>query len=108
MTTPVQLIKLITGQEIIAFIEDNTADVLTLGSPTGLAPFEMGQGQLGLKFIPFIYSADLTLFKLYRTQMMGDPFDPDPQLETSYRSHVSGLQIVSSMPSGIISSPLMG
>lgn len=97
----IDVIKLVSGEEIIATVEATGPTSITVSKAMALAVVQTGPQQYGLQLYPFLKGAPEESFELYTSAIMGRLPAP-ADLERSYISQTSGIEIATSL------SPLLG
>ena len=104
----VRVFKLITGEEIIAGLQDaSSATVLTesvspgnINTVTLLKPMmiqiqQVGPGQIGLVIVPWsLANQQIDSVDIKANMIVADPFMPNFEVEKQYLEQVSGLKLL--------------
>lgn len=101
MSQQINLIKLVSGEEIIATIEEETPSMVVVSKALMLHMVQTGPQQYGIQLYPFLKGAPDETFPIYPHAIITTLPVPD-DLSRSYLSQTSGIEVVSSM------SPLLG
>ena len=92
MTNDVKILKLITGEEIIARVKQD-GDMLSLNIPMTLQPIPQNKtGQVGMALIPWIFSGKSEEVKISLSHVIAED-DAKEQHEKNYLQAVTGLTL---------------
>ena len=97
----VKLIKLVSGEEIVATVSASTPEKLTMSKAMSMNVVQTGPQQYGIHLYPFLKGAPEGEFDMYAHAIMCIMLAPT-DLERSYISQTSGIEIATSL------SPLLG
>lgn len=97
----ITLFKLVSGEEVIATVSDKTNTTFTVSKAMAIGVVQTGPQQYGLQLYPFLKGSPDGEFTLFAQAIMGTMPTP-PDLERSYISQTSGIEIATSL------SPLLG
>jgi len=88
----VKIIKLVTGEEIIAKVEiANNEGFLKIADPVAIVPIPNEEGQTSIAFIRWLpYSKEGSPIELQERHIVYNVL-PNPELESSYREFTSGI-----------------
>ena len=103
MSQSIEVIKLVSGEEIIATVEDPTitGGILKVSKVMLLHIVQTGPQQYGIQLFPYLRGAPDESFTIYHHAIITQVPAPD-DLARSYLSQTSGIEVVSSL------SPLLG
>jgi len=94
MANDVKVLKLITGEEVIARVSEERSDLITLEKPMTLQmlPPNTSTGQVGFALVPWIKAAknDKTTISIEHVLVTDEASD---QTETNYLQVVTGLSL---------------
>jgi hypothetical protein len=99
----VTIFKLVSGEEIIATVDDTrvTPTTISVSKARSMAVVQTGPQTYGLQLIPFLKGAPDEDFELSVSAIMGR-LDAPSDIERSYISQTSSIEIATSL------SPLLG
>jgi hypothetical protein len=97
----ITLFKLVSGEEIIATVSDKNDTRYVASKAMAIGVVQTGPQQYGLQLYPFLKGSPDGEFELQAHAVMGSMPTP-PDLERSYISQTSGIEIATSL------SPLLG
>lgn len=90
MANSVKVLKLTTGEELIARVKDER-DLITLEQPMTLQAMPTGQaGQMGFALVPWLMSAKSDSVTISITCVIAQ-VEPKDDVEKNYLSQISGL-----------------
>jgi len=93
MDTTVRVIKLVTGEEIIARIADSQDGFLHLERPKLVHPLPPNAaGQLGVGLAPWCLAGEPSLIKIETKHVMVN-VEPKKDMEKSYLSAITGITL---------------
>jgi len=93
MDTTVRVIKLVTGEEIIARIADSQDGFLHLERPKLVHPLPPNAaGQLGVGLAPWCLAGKTASFKI-ETKHVIVILEPNPAMEKTYLSAITGITL---------------
>ncbi len=101
MSNKIVALMLVTGEEVIGSIVEQVmelGDFIELQKPRVIAIMRNPQGQQGLGLVPWAKSNMETNVKIYKSQMLCEPFEPIQEVVGAYLQETSGLQLASSLP----------
>ena len=87
----VKTFKMMSGEEIIARIENETDERLTIIKPRTIAITPVGPGQAQLSLIPYVASDPDGEFDIPKTAIMCIIDLSNPELEKGYLEQTSGI-----------------
>ena len=96
MASDVKILKMITGEEVMARVSDDLTDgggLITLDKPMTLQPVQTNQqGQMGFALVPWLMSgkSDKITISIEHVIAQDDPID---QAEKNYLAQVTGLSL---------------
>ena len=94
MANDVKVLKLITGEEVIARVSEESSDLLTLEKPMTLQmmPPNTSTGQVGFALVPWIKAAknDKTTISIEHVLVTDEA---SKQTETNYLQVITGLSL---------------
>ena len=92
MANDVKILKLITGEEVMARVTEQR-DLLELDNPMTLQAFPTNQqGQMGFALVPWIMSGKSTKITISIDHVIAQD-DPKDQAEKNYLAQVTGLTL---------------
>lgn len=91
MAYDVKVLKLITGEEIVARVTYER-DLITLDRPMSLQTMAGQGGQMGVVLVPWLMSAKGEKITISITHVLAQD-DPQEQAEKNYLSQISGLTL---------------
>ena len=91
MANDVKVLKLITGEEVIARVEQD-GDTLILNTPRQLLTRQITTGKTESVLLPWIYSGKMEKVKLSLSQVLVQD-DIKDQFEKNYLASVTGLTL---------------
>ena len=92
MANDVKILKLITGEEVLARVTE-TRDLLELDNPMTLQAIPTNQqGQMGFALVPWIMSGKSTKITISIDHVIAQD-DPKDQAEKNYLAQVTGLTL---------------
>jgi len=90
----IRLFKLISGEEIVARVQEETPTTFVLKSVRALVIHPAANGQMQVGMMPWSAGVPDGNVTLYKTGILGTPEEPLPkQLEDGYLSQTSGIQL---------------
>ena len=96
MTSDVKILKLITGEEVMARVSDDLTDgggLITLDKPMTLQPVQTNQqGQMGFALVPWLMSGKSDKITI-SIEHVNEQDDPKDQAEKNYLAQVTGLSL---------------
>lgn len=92
MSKEVYILKLKTGEEVVARVSEGENDTLILDTPMTLQPVPTQQGQMGLVVVPWIMASSDTSFTISSDQVMTKG-KPKKDMESQYLSAATGLAL---------------
>jgi len=87
----VKTFKMLSGEEVISRIENETDDRITLVKPRTIAITPVGPGQAQLALIPYVASDPDGKFDIPKTAIMCPIELTNDQLEKGYLEQTSGI-----------------
>ncbi len=97
MSKKVLAVKLVSNEEVLGVIEEETDEYYILSSPRGLVMNQSHEGNVSLGMLPFMVSANNPEFTtesdviLYKKDIMGKVLETPEPLAKSYLQSVSGI-----------------
>ena len=92
MANDVKILKLITGEELLARVTE-TRDLLELDNPMTLQAVPTNQqGQMGFALVPWLMSGKSTTISISINHVIAQD-DPKDQAEKNYLAQVTGLTL---------------
>ena len=92
MANDVKILKLITGEEVMARVTE-TRDLLELDNPMTLRAVPTNQqGQMGFALVPWLMSGKSTTISISISHVIAQD-DPKDQAENNYLAQVTGLTL---------------
>ena len=95
----IKILKLVSGDDIVADVEEKEEGIMVLKNPAKLLMFPSEDGGMGMGLIPWCPYTDKELFQISSTYIMIE-FDPPDELRNEY-SEQFGSGIVTP-PTGFI------
>lgn len=92
MSMPVKIIKLTSGQEIIAKVVDVSESVVMIETPYTVQPTRQNDS-VGIALLPFLFGATTLGSISLNSHNIVCIVEPDSGLETHYRSIISGIAL---------------
>ena len=93
MANDVKVLKLITGEEVIARVSTESSDLLTLEKPmTFQAVPTNQQGQMGFALVPWLMTGKSEKITITTDHIIAQD-DPKDQAEKNYLANVTGLTL---------------
>ena len=96
MTSDVKILKMITGEEVMARVSDDLTDgggLITLDNPMTLQPVPTNQqGQMGFALVPWMMSGKNTKITISIDHVIAQD-DPKDHAEKNYLAQVTGLTL---------------
>ena len=93
MTNDVKVLKLITGEEVIARVSTDSSNLLTLEKPmTFQAVPTNQQGQMGFALVPWLMSGKSEKITISIDHIIAED-DPKGHAEKNYLAQVTGLSL---------------
>ena len=93
MANDVKVLKLITGEEVIARVSTDSSNLLTLEKPmTFQAVPTNQQGQMGFALVPWLMSGKSTKITISIDHVIAQD-DPKDQAEKNYLANITGLTL---------------
>ena len=90
----VKTIKFTNGDEIMGRLTEWPGDdYIVLEKPRGLMPQRMGDGQIGISFVPWVISNPDGLVEI-KMHAIAAMLNPSKEMEDAYLSQTTGLQLV--------------
>lgn len=105
----VKVLKLITGEEVVATIMDASSatvlteqissqghsNTITIQKPMVIQIQPIGQGQVGLVLIPWsLANQHLPYVEIKASSVVAEPFDPAVEVERQYLEQTSGIKLM--------------
>lgn len=87
-------LKLLSGEELVARVVEQTATEFTVDSPQVLQFQQKGNGQLGLAFVPWTLSNPEASDIKIPTAMVMASFVPSPTVEKQYLAQTSRIALM--------------
>ena len=84
--------KLVTGEEIIANV-DSDSSTLKIAKPRVLHVVQVAPGELGMRLVPWLYSAPDITTTLDPTDVVGAPWEPETQVQEAYLRQTSEIDL---------------
>ena len=92
MANDVKILKMITGEEVMARITEER-DLITLDNPMTLQPVPTNQqGQMGVALVPWLMSGKSEKITISISHVIAQD-DPKDQAEKNYLANVTGLTL---------------
>ena len=96
MASDVKILKMITGEEVMARVSDDLTDgggLITLDKPMTLQPVQTNQqGQMGFALVPWLMSGKSDKITISIEHVIAQD-DPKDQAEKNYLTQVTGLSL---------------
>jgi len=96
MASEVKILKMITGEEVMARVSDDLTDgggLITLDKPMTLQPVQTNQqGQMGFALVPWLMSGKSDKITVSIEHVIAQD-DPKDQAEKNYLANVTGLSL---------------
>jgi len=94
MTNDVKVLKLITGEEVIARVSEESSNLLTLDKPMTLQmlPPNTSTGQVGFAMVPWIKAAKNDKVTISEEHILAVD-EASKQTETNYLQVITGLSL---------------
>ena len=96
MASDVKILKMITGEEVMARVSDDLTDgggLITLDKPMTLQPVQTNQqGQMGFALVPWLMSGKSDKITISIEHVIAQD-DPKDQAEKNYLAQVRGLSL---------------
>jgi len=96
MASDVKILKMITGEEVMARVSDDLTDgggLITLDKPMTLQPVQTNQqGQMGFALVPWLMSGKSDKITVSIEHVIAQD-DPKDQAEKNYLAQVTGLSL---------------
>ena len=94
MTNDVKVLKLITGEEVIARVSEESSNLLTLEKPMTLQmlPPNTSTGQVGFAMVPWIKAAKNDKVTISEEHILAVD-EASKQTETNYLQVITGLSL---------------
>ena len=96
MASDVKILKMITGEEVMARVSDDLTDgggLITLDNPMTLQAIPTNQqGQMGFALVPWMMSGKSTKITISISHVIAQD-DPKDQAEKNYLAQVTGLTL---------------
>ena len=96
MASDVKILKMITGEEVMARVSDDLTDgggLITLDKPMTLQPVQTNQqGQMGFALVPWLMSGKSDKITISIDHVIAQD-DPKDQAEKNYLANVTGLSL---------------
>ena len=96
MASDVKILKMITGEEVMARVSDDLTDgggLITLDKPMILQPVQTNQqGQMGFALVPWLMSGKSDKITVSIEHVIAQD-DPQDQAEKNYLANVTGLTL---------------
>jgi hypothetical protein len=99
MYSEILLVKLLTGEELIATVVDNRDEYYILDKPFTMQIVPTASGQVNITMIPWFLSSPTGGATLQKRHIIGQVTEPNETLKREYLSRTSGIQIA---PAGIL------
>jgi hypothetical protein len=93
MSEEVKVFKLITGEEMIARVTDETVTSITVDRPRVVAIMPNPNGQMGVTLIPLFASNQEGKAILERSAIAATSCEVNSELEKSYISQTTGIAL---------------
>jgi len=91
MANDVKILKLITGEEVMARVTEGNNGLITLDKPMTLQAVPTNQqGQMGFALVPWLMSGKSDTITISTDHIIAQD-DPQAQAEKNYLSQISGL-----------------
>ena len=91
MENNVRVLKLITGEEVMARVTEGNNGLITLDKPMTLQAVPTNQqGQMGFALVPWLMSGKSDTITISTDHIIAQD-DPQAQAEKNYLSQISGL-----------------
>ena len=96
MASDVKILKMITGEEVMARVSDDLTDgggLITLDKPMTLQPVQTNQqGQMGFALVPWLMSGKSDKITISIEHVITQD-DPNDKAEKNYLAQVTGLSL---------------
>jgi len=93
----IALMKLVSGEEVIAKVTENTENTLTIKNARVLIMQPTGPGQVGLVMVPWMATVPDDEIPLRKVDIMHRATNVPKELEDGYLQQTSGIQLATGL-----------